>query len=378
MSTSVYHSTSFANSLPKLPGNPPFQLKMSHPKEQLFALKYGTCIEKPKFSNIKFNDTDRNLKEKIEEDLKASYSAISNLRKDVRSVSLSNESFPRILPQWIKQDRKVLKFIAYFNEAINESNVENYRIRACHLYYYLDDDTTQVFELRSENSGIPQGTIVKRHRIKKGDKEFLHYNDLSVGGEVSIYGKVFRICNCDKFTRDFYKDLGVELNQPEDLPEFINSQEIVKYKVLGDEENKKNIAEFKNFCEVKLGGGRANRLIKTFLENDRKVLAFDIIWYDEQDKEEKQYKMHYYLSDSQIEIREVKMNNSGKDDYPYLVKKGKLPKKPYFSFCPGLGKRDEEFYKPEDLRTGIYINIYNRNCFIYDCDEFTKSWYREK
>jgi hypothetical protein len=37
------------------------------------------------------------------------------------------------------------------------------------------------------------------------------------------------------------------------------------------------------------------------LENDRKVLNFDISWFDDKyDKEEKVYKMNYYLADGKV------------------------------------------------------------------------------
>ena len=65
--------------------------------------------------------------------------------------------------------------------------------------------------------------------------------------------------------------------------------------------NSKNIADLKEYVEVKLGGGHPNKILKQFLNNDRKVLNFDIMWYDEKyDKEEKFYKLHYFLSNGNV------------------------------------------------------------------------------
>ena len=75
-----------------------------------------------------------------------------------------NLSFPQRLPQWIKYDKTVLKFIGYFCEHVVESAYENYRIRKCNIFYYLDDDTMHIDEIREENSGIVQGYFVKRQR----------------------------------------------------------------------------------------------------------------------------------------------------------------------------------------------------------------------
>ena len=59
----------------------------------------------------------------------------------------------------------------------------------------------------------------------------------------------------------------------------------------------------KEYIEVGLKGGHPNNGLKQFLENDRKVLNFDISWFDDKyDKEEKMYKMNYYLADGKVKI----------------------------------------------------------------------------
>lgn len=55
----------------------------------------------------------------------------------------------------------------------------------------------------------------------------------------------------------------------------------------------------------------------------------------------------------------------------------KVPKKPIFTHYPGMTLQKEEHYKPEDLICGQTIMIYSRECMIYDCDPFTKTWYRQ-
>jgi hypothetical protein len=44
--------------------------------------------------------------------------------------------------------------------------------------------------------------------------------------------------------------------------------------------------------------------------------------------------MNFYLANDMIEVKEIKVNNSGKDPFPYLLRKSKLPIKPQFSYCP--------------------------------------------
>ncbi len=42
-----------------------------------------------------------------------------------------------------------------------------------------------------------------------------------------------------------------------------------------------------------------------------------------------------------------------------------------------MSLRKEEFYQPEDLTIGQRINIYGRECMIYDCDAFTRDWFKQ-
>ena len=143
-------------------------------------------------------------------------------------------------------------------------------------------------------------------------------------------------------------------------------------------EVKKNIMDLKEFTEVGLGGGHPNKGLTQFLENDRKVLRFDIVWYSPYEKEKKKYKLHYYLADGQIEVCEIKVSNSGKDPFPRLLRKSKLPKVPRMVYCPGLIAREEEYYTPKDLIIGNNVYVYNRKCLIVGCDEFTTKWYKDK
>ena len=93
---------------------------------------------------------------------------------DLGNKTLYNLNFPKRLPQWIKYDKNVLKFIGYFTEHVVESAYENYRVRKCNIFYYLDDDTMHIDEIREENSGFIQGYFIKRQRCQKeGQKEFI-------------------------------------------------------------------------------------------------------------------------------------------------------------------------------------------------------------
>lgn len=96
---------------------------------------------------------------------------------------------------------QVLQFDAYFKQTVHESPNEHYRIRDVKFYYYLEDDSISVVEPAILNSGIPQGKLIKRQRLPKNDLgDCWHWKDLNLGIDVTFYGKVFHIYNCDQWT----------------------------------------------------------------------------------------------------------------------------------------------------------------------------------
>lgn len=64
------------------------------------------------------------------------------------------------LPAWVVFDKQVLSFDAYFQEAVTECRVDQYRIRRVKIYFYLEDDSVQVVEPRMRNTALNQGLNV--------------------------------------------------------------------------------------------------------------------------------------------------------------------------------------------------------------------------
>jgi len=84
------------------------------------------------------------------------------------------------------------------------------------------------------------------------------------------------------------------------------------------------------------------------------------------------------LSDNSVEVKEINTLNSGRAPFPKLLKRQKLAKKPILTHCPGMSLRQEEYYQPADIICGTTINIYGRDCQVYDCDTFTRQWYQRE
>jgi hypothetical protein len=124
------------------------------------------------------------------------------------------------VPKWISQDKKVLSFEAYFKETVHESRLEHYRVRRCVIQYFLEDDTIKISEPREENSGMPQGNFLKRGKVVQEGigGGFVTWRDLKIPGDLSLYGRVFRVTKCDDFTAEFYTTRGYEVGSEEAVP----------------------------------------------------------------------------------------------------------------------------------------------------------------
>jgi len=83
------------------------------------------------------------------------------------------------------------------------------------------------------------------------------------------------------------------------------------------------------------------------------------------------------MADQSVEVKEINEQNNGKTPFPMLLKRQKLSKQPILTHCPGMSLKKEEFYGPEDLLIGNRINIFGRDCLIFDCDTCTKQFYKE-
>jgi len=272
----------------------------------------------------------------------------------------------KFVPAHCAFDKKVLKFDAYFKEAVHESPNEYYRVRPVEIFYYLEDDSIAVIEPIVENSGMPQGKLIKRQLLPKNDQgQTWHWTDLNLAMNVVFYGRTFRLVNCDQFTRDFLESEGKSISQPEEIPidpyTTSRKQPLRSYTTPSDFDK-----------------------LKKFLELDRKVLRFYAMW-DDRDAmfgEIRKYLIHYFLVDDSVEIRECHQPNDGRDPFPVLLRRGKLPKSRYDvdnSFPMAVMELSEHevtaWFTPADFRVGETIFINGRKFLIFDCDDFTRSFY---
>ncbi|KAG7396850.1 EF-hand domain-containing member C2 [Phytophthora boehmeriae] len=303
-------------------------------------------------------------------------------------------------PQFIANDKKVLRFGAYFLEAVHESNLENYRVRCCDVLYYLEDDTMQITENKIENSGMMQGNFVKRHRIPmpesddRGNLQFFTMHDFNVGRELTFYGRTFHLISADPFTRDYLTSRGVHIPMDEEVPR--DPYTVLRQAHMARETGQDQDANYgkkkypmKDFMEASLGKfARPNDHLRRFLAHDRDVLRFFAIWDDTEKLYgiRHRYTLHFFLADNTIEILESYERNSGCDPFPKLLNRTKLSKDPARQACAAVcdeGADGEDvtpvaqqnYYSWEDLAIGKYLQVYSRRILLLDADQHTRDWY---
>ncbi|CAG9467861.1 unnamed protein product [Pedinophyceae sp. YPF-701] len=282
----------------------------------------------------------------------------------VSEVNHWGDSYRPQTPQWLAFDRKVLRFTGFFKEPVVESAMENFRIRYVTLYFYLEDSTLHMSEPREDNSGIPQGQLLSRHRVETDDGEPVTFDRIVVGSELTLYGRTYHITSCDGFTRYFLTEQGIDVAPDEELP-------VDPFRTAAA-----------NRTETQHGRRDPNRWreqLQQFFAYDRKVLRFFALWDDSESLygDKLAFSVLYYLADDTMSVStDPESHKHGRDPFPQLLRRGRVPKD--HTMMSTYTPRPLPAYRWTDLCIGGYVNIFGRKLFLYDCDEFTRAWYIEK
>lgn len=298
----------------------------------------------------------------------------SHTRAVFKQASMNSQEFMDV-PAWDALDRHVLRFNGYFKESVIETNLENYRVRKVEIFYFLEDDTQQVTEPKQDNSGIPQGTLIRRHKFPApGGDGYLKVEDLRVGSDMTIYGKTIRMTSCDPFTREYYMHLGIEQDEPhtQEVDPFLQTRGDMKHVC------KPPRTYEKIYRECMLGGGHINADMQQFLEKDRKVLRFYAILDDLNTPqfERRPFTILFFIADDTMEMRELYPLNCGRDNFPIFFRRSKMPRGTVELHGPmSQPRRKEDYIHGNELYVGQTVALQSNQFFIYDADPFTREYF---
>ncbi|XP_060830644.1 EF-hand domain-containing family member C2-like isoform X1 [Bombus pascuorum] len=234
------------------------------------------------------------------------------------------------------------------------------------------------------------GVLLRRQRIPMPDPvRYRYYDiiDLNIGKEPELFGRVYKIVDCDKFTRQFLNRMGIAVPDPIEIP---------KDPYL--ELHKRETFPKKPKQKVDTRGD--------FLKYDKQVLRFYGYWDDTDNLYGVVHdlEIYYYLADNTMEIKENLPANSGRDSGSTFLRRMQVPKifsemgsigtgdaftilnvmgddtsHGYYTIDPlNAGKVRREYYKENELSIGAQVNIFGRIIVITDMDAFTKEYYRKK
>lgn len=231
-------------------------------------------------------------------------------------------------------------------------------MRHFEISIFTSDNTISINEPRQRNSGILQGLFLKRQNVlHQNSSHFIAAADFQVGRSIIISGHVLSIYACDPFTRKFFQKL--------DLPQPVDQERPV------DKFKTDVLSKFEQKPFYGLNSYAQNGCVpsqRQFLENDRKVLKFFATF------EHEEYIIHYFLCDDCIEVIEVKVANSGKDPFPKLIKRQKIPRKYKIEIHQIL--KSDEFLTYNDFKENQEVEFLGKSFMILGCDLFTSNFFK--
>ena len=279
------------------------------------------------------------------------------------------------LKKFLENDRRVLRFYC----AWDDTNSVFGDVRHMVLHYFLSDDTIEIQESIPANSGRQSNSLfLRRCKLPKRPQvsrvngrnpgsnpdDFFSERDLTIGSILHLYGRPFVICDCDEFTKNFYRE-NYELEdfnpvRIEDYDEELTALEAVPHSttpaappvpLIGD-----NHVPKKDFKKMVLYDGvhlRFAARLKTTKQVDR----------------DRRFVISLYLADDDISIFEPKTRNSGILSGKFLEKR-RIKKSDGISYFEPADFALGECFLERIHGIGAELTFYNHTFVIFGADEY--------
>ncbi|OQV16057.1 EF-hand domain-containing protein 1 [Hypsibius exemplaris] len=165
---------------------------------------------------FEYNGSTVKMKEACPEDPYLSYCEKMKINDKNRSFSFRQTNEEDQLSRFIRTDGQKLCFEVVMDDSVQKAG----DIRRMVLRYYIYDATLELVQIPTKNSGYdPASAVIRRQKIPKnfyndivlqiGDKTVpQHYTagDLRLGETLLLFGRKVTICDCDEYTKKWYRD----------------------------------------------------------------------------------------------------------------------------------------------------------------------------
>ena len=295
----------------------------------------------------------------------------------VQSIGQSQSTALRSLKSrsGVENVNVTLTFQAYFEEVTLRGEIEDRQVRKVNIYFFVENGTIAIVERPQMNSGIPQGTLVRRSIVHKADGTPFQAEDLRLGEDIVIYGRRYKLVDCDHATRKYFRRYlqvseSAALSVPtDDYAEFRKTLEPSHDTAWGKFHSRKN--DGKRYQEARMGNNPdSNKGREGFIRYGEKTLQFLCVWDNTMTMygDRVEFSLVYHLCDDTIEIFSCPSANSGKDQFSRLLKRSKLPK--LFGGLRGLqdGSDEPAYYHWTDIFIGMELDVYARRLRVMDSD----------
>ncbi|KAM3132970.1 hypothetical protein pb186bvf_014966 [Paramecium bursaria] len=263
--------------------------------------------------------------------------------------------------QFLENDRKVLKFYVF-------SEIPYI------LHYYLADDTIEIKEINSPNSGRdPFAMMLRRQKLPRKfslnqpgqtyAEDFIRPQDIQYGQPLIIYNRKFMINGCDPFTKAYYHEkFNVEfpLGGQEEPPQREQSNIIIPpHNGIGDEQDSLGYI-------YRLQPKPPKKDFFKWVDNQVNLRFLARFNTNKPEDKDRIFVITFFLNDDSLLIYEPTVRNSGIPDGKFLEKRK------YKNV-----NNNNEFFTTSDLIVGNDIQVNGWSFKILECDDFTKKWYAE-
>ncbi|XP_034948981.1 EF-hand domain-containing family member C2 [Chelonus insularis] len=337
---------------------------------------------------------------------------------NTRIIPMSSKKLqqkPDTLGKFLKYDRKVLKFIGYWDDTANEYGV----IHSLELYYYLADDTIEIKEILPPNSSRDlNATFLKRMKIPKfytgidpigvhdpftvlnvlGDStgqsyyiadplntgkpscEYYKDSDLVIGVRMNVFGREVVITDLDSATKEYYRTkYGIEEFTPLERPD-------IKPDYYHPNADKHKPPPYNGFGSYDDSFGNCFRIVpkppkidyvRSF-QYDKKPENNNILRFtakmisDVSSNADRQFIINIHLMDNTISIFELAMKNTGFQSCRFQKRMPiMLPDQEIYS------SDKPRFYDPCFFYIGAVVNIGKFQFLITSADDYTIRYMEE-